>query len=114
MEDDFVMGVLFSFDPAEQLQLDKAEGVENGYKHAAVTLVHGSSRPTALMYLAASDYIDDDLSPYSWYKALVSAGATENGIPREYIARYIQLVPTIEDPNLRRDKEQRLLLSEQR
>src|SRR5438105_12786261 len=73
--DSSVIGVLFSFDPAERAKLDKAEGVGNGYEHAMVTVINDEGRRRkVLTYLAASDHIDDDLKPYSWYKDFVLVG----------------------------------------
>jgi hypothetical protein len=39
-----VIGVLFSFDPAERAKLDKAEGVGSGYEHAMVTVINEKGR----------------------------------------------------------------------
>jgi hypothetical protein len=92
-----VVGVLFSFDPAERAKLDEAEGVGRGYEHAMVTVINEKGRRRkVLTYLATPDYIDDSLKPYSWYKDLVVAGGREHGLPPEYIAEYIESVEAIE------------------
>jgi hypothetical protein len=107
--DNSVIGVLFSFDPAERAKLDEAEGV--GSEHAMVTVINDKGRRRkVLTYLATPDYIDDSLKPYSWYKDFVLAGGREHGLPPEYIAEYIQSVEAIEDPNKTRDKKQRATL----
>ena len=109
--DDSVIGVLFSFDPAERAALDKAEGVGNGYEHATVTVINDKGRRRkVLTYLAAPDYIDDSLKPYGWYKDLVLAGATEHGLSPEYVADAIEPVDAIEDPDKARDLKQRSTL----
>jgi hypothetical protein len=106
-----VIGVLFSFDPAERAKLDEAEGVGSGYEHAIVTVINEKGRRRkVLTYLATPDYIDDSLKPYGWYKDFVLAGAREHGLPPEYIKEYIQSVEAIEDPNKVRDKKQRATL----
>ncbi|MBA8908811.1 gamma-glutamylcyclotransferase family protein [Aminobacter ciceronei] len=106
-----VIGVLFSFDPAERTKLDKAEGVGSGYEHATVTVINEKGRrQKVLTYFATPDYIDDSLKPYSWYKDFVLAGGREHGLPSAYIAEYIQSIEAIEDPNKRRDKKQRAKL----
>ena len=98
--DNSVIGVLFSFDPAERAKLDEAEGVSSGYEHAMVTVINDKGRRRkVLTYLATPDYIDDSLKPYSWYKDFVLAGGREHGLPPEYIAEYIQSIEAIEDPN---------------
>jgi hypothetical protein len=109
--DNSVIGVLFSFDPAERAKLDEAEGVGRGYERAMVTVINEKGhRRKVLTYLASPDYIDDSLKPYGWYKDFVLAGGGEHGLPPNYIAEYIQSVETIEDPNKTRDKKQRATL----
>jgi AIG2-like family len=109
--DDSVIGVLFSFDPAERAKLDNAEGVGSGYEHAMVTVINDKGRRRkVLTYLATSDYIDDSLKPYGWYKDFVVAGGKEHGLPPEYIAECIQSVNAIQDPNKTRDDKQRATL----
>jgi hypothetical protein len=109
--DNSVIGVLFSFDPAERAKLDEAEGVGGGYEHAMVTVINEKGRRRkVLTYLATPDYIDDSVKPYGWYKDFVLAGGREHGLPPEYIAEYIQSVEAIEDPNKTRDKKQRATL----
>ena len=106
-----MIGVLFSFDPAERAKLDEAEGVGSGYEHAMVTVINDKGRRRkVLTYLATPGYIDDSLKPYSWYKDFVLAGGREHGLPPEYIAEYIQSVEAIEDANKTRDKKQRATL----
>lgn len=107
---DTVMGVLFSFDPVERAELDKAEGAGRGYEHATVTVIDGTGRRRkVLTYLATSDYIDDSLKPYGWYKDFVLAGGREHGLSPEFI-EYIQSVEAIEDPDKTRDCKQRATL----
>jgi hypothetical protein len=109
--DNSVIGVLFSFDPAERAKLDEAEGVGSGYEHAMVTVINDKGRRRkVLTYLATPDYIDDSLKPYGWYKDFVLAGGREHGLPPEYVAEYIQSVEAIEDPNKTRDEKQRATL----
>jgi hypothetical protein len=113
--DDNVIGVLFSFDPAERAKLDKAEGVGSGYEHAIVTVINDKGRRRkVLTYLASADYIDDSLKPYSWYKDFVLAGSREHDLPPEYIAQYIQSVEAIEDSDKTRDRKQRTTLKGRR
>lgn len=106
-ENDSVVGVLFSFDPAERPKLDKAEGVGNGYDHAVVTVINSEGRRCkVLTYLANTEYVDDSLKPYTWYKELVRAGADEHDLPSEYIAANITPVKAINDPNSARNTKE--------
>lgn len=108
---DSVVGMLFSFDPAERANLDKAEGVGHGYEHATVTVINDEGRRRkVLTYLAHTDYIDNDLKPYTWYKALVMAGAAEQHLPADYIAACIAPVESIVDQNAVRDCKERSAL----
>ncbi|MBS0541730.1 MAG: gamma-glutamylcyclotransferase [Proteobacteria bacterium] len=109
--DNGVIGVLFSFDPADRAKLDEAEGAGRGYEHALVTVINEKGdRRKVLTYLASSNYVDDSLKPYSWYKDLVLAGAKEHSLPPKYIADYIEPVEAIDDPDKARDDRQRAKL----
>ncbi|WP_315720146.1 MULTISPECIES: gamma-glutamylcyclotransferase family protein [unclassified Bradyrhizobium] len=106
-----VIGVLFSFDPAERGKLDEAEGVGGGYEHSMVTVTNDKGRRRkVLTYIATPNYIDDTLKPYGWYRDLVLAGAREHGLPPEYIAEYIESVEAVEDSNRSRDRKRRATL----
>ena len=106
--DNSIVGVLFSFDPAARASLDKAEGVGNGYEPEMVTVINDKGhRQKVLTYLATPDYIDDSLKPYSWHRDFVLAGGWEHGLPPEYIAKFVQSVEAIKDPDKKRDKKQR-------
>ncbi len=110
-EEDKVIGVLFSFDPAERAKLDKAEGAGKGYDGATVTVINNKGhRRKVLTYLAAADHIEDSLKPYDWYMDFVLAGATEHGLPPEYITRDIRSAEAIEDSNESRAARERATL----
>ena len=80
-------------DPAERAKLDEVEGVGDGYEHSIVTVINEKGRrQKVLAYLAATEYIDDSLNPSGKYKDQVLAGASEHGLPSEYVTRYIQPV----------------------
>lgn len=109
--EDEVVGVLFTFDPAERAKLDRVEGVGKGYEHATVTVINDKGRRRkVLTYLATVGHIDDSLNPYGWYKDHVLAGASEHGLPPEYVADYIEPVEAIEDPDKKRDLKERSTL----
>jgi hypothetical protein len=109
--EDSVVGVLFSFDPADRTKLDKAEGVGAGYEHVMVTVINEKGRRRkVLTYLATPDYIDDSLKPYGWYKDFVLSGGREHGLPPAYIAEFIESVESVEDLDERRANKQRATL----
>ena len=106
--EDQVIGVLFSFDPVERARLDRAEGLGKGYDYATVTVIDDKGRRRkVLTYLATADYIDDVLKPYGWYKDHVLTGATEHGLPPEYISDYIQAIEATGDPDEKRELKER-------
>jgi len=108
---DRVVGVLFSFEPAERAKLDKAEGVGNGYDHAMVTVINEEGRRRkVLTYLADAEHIDDSLRPYTWYKELVLAGASEHDLSADYVAACIAPVEATVDSNAARDAKERSAL----
>jgi hypothetical protein len=110
-DDSVVIGVQFSFDPADRAGLDAAEGVGSGYEHEIVTVVNEQGRRRkVLTYIATSDYIDDNLKPYSWYRDFVLAGAREHGLPSEHVANFIEAVVAVDDPDKKREREQRAKL----
>ena len=107
-DDSAVIGVLFSFDPAERDELDKAEGAGKGYDAKVVTVINDKGRRRkVLTYLASQDAIDDTLKPYSWYKDHVLAGSQEHGLPYDYVAEFIAPVEAAEDPDRERDARER-------
>lgn len=94
-----VHGVLYQFLAAEKPLLDAAEGLGAGYDEKQVE-VEGSQGPIhAWLYCATAT--DPKLPPYSWYKALVVAGAREHGLPAAYIER-LEAVVAAEDADAER------------
>ena len=111
-DDSVVIGVLFSFDPAERGKLDAYEGAGKGYDAAVVTVInHKGRRRKVLTYLASPDAIDDRLKPCSWYKDHVLAGCKEHDLPPGYVGEYIEAVEAVEDPDRERDKKERAALA---
>lgn len=78
-----VHGVVYELAAIEKPRLDAAEGLGHGYDEMQVSLGYASGSTTAWTYCATA--IDTSLRPYSWYKALVVAGAREHGLPGDYI-----------------------------
>ena len=80
---DRVHGVLYAVKKSEKPQLDRAEGLGNGYDEKAVDVVTGRGKKRAVLYYATSK--NPSLKPYHWYKAYVVAGAMEHGLPFPYV-----------------------------
>jgi gamma-glutamylcyclotransferase (GGCT)/AIG2-like uncharacterized protein YtfP len=105
-----VVGVLFSFDPAERRKLDEAEGAGKGYDAITVTVVNDKGRRRkVLTYIATSEAIDESLKPYSWYRDHVLAGALEHGLPQDYIDGHIANAQAVADPDVARAARERAM-----
>ena len=96
-----VHGVIYELDACEKHRLDAAEGLGRGYDEMQVTLGLASGSTQAWTYFATA--IDASLLPYSWYKALVVAGAHEHGLPGDYVDR-LQQVLAFDDPDADRGR----------
>ena len=105
---DRTYGVLFRIDVSEISDLDRAEGLGSGYRRETIEVTTETSSEKALTYIAT--VARTDLLPYDWYKEYVVRGASEHGLPAEYI-NALQLVRTNSDPNAKRRAEHFALLS---
>lgn len=102
-----VLGVLYEISPDEESTLDEAEGLGKGYVKIAVQARCNGTDIAAKAYQATA--VDESLRPYTWYRALVVAGAKEQGLPANYVAG-LEAAPAIEDPDhARHDKHMRLI-----
>jgi len=111
-EKDIVHGVVYEIDEKEKQDLDSKEGLGNGYNEMEAVLESDQGTVIAFMYVADSDYIDDTLKPYSWYKQFVLEGARLNRFPESYVEEYVEKVEASEDPDIKRDRKNRCLLAE--
>ncbi|SNT22597.1 AIG2-like family protein [Sphingomonas laterariae] len=102
-----VLGVLYEIAAHEKRALDRAEGLGAGYEEIEVEVLCGGSPITAKAYRATDT--DPALRPYTWYRALVIAGAREHGLPASYIAR-LASVPADEDQDRTRHDEHMALI----
>lgn len=84
-EDEVAHGVLYRISESERAALDREEGAgpKGGYKAVTLSVVHDGKKVDAASYQATVS--DPSLKPWSWYRALVVAGANEHDLPSEYI-----------------------------
>lgn len=82
-----VWGVLYEIDRAERHDLDTVEGLGVGYDEHMVRVETDTVVREAVTYKARPDRIDSALRPLAWYRAHVIRGATEHGLPDEYMRR---------------------------
>lgn len=106
---DVVWGVVFEIGSNDRPRLDDHEGAPLHYEPAAVSVEAGRSVLEVLTYFATPAFQEEGLRPFSWYKALVLAGALEHGLPEAYVAR-IEAEPHLEDPDPARDALERSVL----
>lgn len=89
---------------AEKEGLREAEGHGHGYDETMVDVVTADRTETALAYVAGPGYTDRARRPYHWYKGLVVAGAIEQGLPPDYVAR-LWAVDSVNDPRPNRPRK---------
>ena len=98
--DNRVIGVLFSFNPAERAKLDEAEGVGSGYEHAMVTVINDKGRRRkVLTYLCHPRLTSTTASNPIWLSTATLCSCRWQGtygLPPEYLAEYIQSVEAVE------------------
>jgi gamma-glutamylcyclotransferase len=83
---DVVYGVVFDIKDERLADLDRHEGLGDGYRRSDHRLCLHGSEQAVLMYVAEAGSIDDALLPYKWYLDLVVAGAEEHDLPRDYVS----------------------------
>jgi gamma-glutamylcyclotransferase len=104
---DRVYGVLFRIDIGEEVSLDRAEGLDKGYRKDTLRVVTQAGSVTAKTYIATKK--EPACVPYHWYKALVVAGGVEHGLPSPYI-EWLRTVVSQPDPKPERRAENEELL----
>lgn len=98
---DVIYGVLYEVHVRERRHLDEAEGAGGGYHGVDLSVTLAGEAREAYTFVADTDWIDESLSPYDWYVAIVSSGARIHGLPMEYQAR-LRSIPSVSDPDRER------------
>lgn len=101
-----VHGVLYGLSAKEKAELDVTEGLGTGYDEDSVTVETPAGPRQATTYVAAASHVDDSLTPYSWYRDLVVAGAVEAGLPDDYVRR-LATAEAQQDPDAHRETRNR-------
>lgn len=102
---DVVFGVIFDIHPDDKVMLDRIEGLGRGYKEKPVELqTFSAERVSATIYCATE--IDPALRPFVWYKHHVLRGATEFGLPDDYVERSIRYIESIDDDDHLRQRRE--------
>jgi gamma-glutamylcyclotransferase len=98
--------VLYRVPAAEKAGLDAAEGLGQGYDERRVTVHCAAGEVVCTLYQAT--HVDPGLPPYSWYKALVLAGARQHGLPATYVAMLASVVAVQDADTARHQKHMAL------
>jgi hypothetical protein len=99
-----VLGVVFEIAAAEKPDLDRHEGVGQGYVIETLQLtLAGGDRLEAYTYLAT--LIDPALRPFAWYKEHVLRGAQENRLDADYVRAILDIDAVIDPDSLREARE---------
>lgn len=100
-------GVLYTIDTEDRATLVESE---RGYAEQIVLIKTADREVSALTFCAQSEYIDDSLSPFDWYREYCIAGAKLFSLPPEYIEMRLAGVPAISDPDPERHTKHYTLL----
>jgi len=109
--DCLVCAALYSIDRDQLVVLDKCEGLGNGYEHEHITVEVTGVAYQAITYIAAESHVDKSLQPYHWYKGFVMAGMEYHGFPTGCMEA-IQAIPSVQDPDVTRRRENEALHKE--
>lgn len=104
----YIYVAIFDIPDSEVPELDRAEGVGNGYDRRAIGI---EGYGDCLTYIAAPTHIDESLKPYTWYKELVLLGCKAHGFPTVY-RDFIHSIPAVQDPDPLRHTHQMQLVAE--
>jgi hypothetical protein len=102
--------VLYQLDASEKAALDPVEGGGMGYVAEQIKVDYAGKSYKSFVYNVETAFIKPDLSPYSWYKKIVVAGAKYHSFPASYIA-VIQSMRSIVDRDKMRSSEHEELLT---
>jgi gamma-glutamylcyclotransferase len=106
---DILYTVLYEFDYAEKGELDRAEGLNNGYTDPLIDVTLNGQTFRAFIYTAEPGYVQATLAPYHWYKEMVVLGAKYHRMPDDYIARIVTVVSHPDPDSARAAREERKL-----
>ncbi|MCU7933912.1 MAG: gamma-glutamylcyclotransferase [Candidatus Thiodiazotropha sp. (ex Dulcina madagascariensis)] len=105
--DHAVIGVVFDISETGKSELNRWEGLGNGYEEKPIELETLNGKTMNAVTYYATD-INSALKPYSWYKNHVLSGAVENGLPKNYI-KMIMGVESLTDPSSERHEKETVI-----
>ncbi len=96
-----VFFAVFDIDDSEKQLLDRAEGLGHGYIEKQI-VIEGFGQ--CFVYAASKSHIENDLTPYSWYKELVIVGLEHHLAPLDYLEK-VRAIPSCFDSDSKRHRE---------
>jgi gamma-glutamylcyclotransferase len=112
-KDEIIYGAIYSFNASEKPELDKLEGLGQGYNIRQLKFLLRGEMCQAYLYVAASTHIDSTLAPYHWYKEMVVLGARYHGLPASYTEK-LDAVVSIPDMDATRVAKNEAILENMR
>lgn len=97
-----VWGVVFRISETDREPLDEREGLGRGYTQVEITVLRRDGTPVKAQTYLAQEGALTELLPFDWYKDFVLRGATQHGLPPDYIAEAIEPQQVQIDPNAER------------
>lgn len=109
-ESDFVWGVVYELTPGDKQALDRFEGLGREYFEKSVRVIAADGAlHDATAYVANPERIDESLRPFRWYKAFVTTGARQHGLPDDY-CRALEAAAEQEDADAERHARETAVL----
>jgi gamma-glutamylcyclotransferase (GGCT)/AIG2-like uncharacterized protein YtfP len=93
---------IYEIDTAQQVELDRIEGLGQGYDLLTLRL---DAFGDCLTYVANPAVVDAALRPFDWYKELVLLGCDLHDFPDTYV-RQIRGIDALVDPDAERSRQQ--------
>jgi gamma-glutamylcyclotransferase (GGCT)/AIG2-like uncharacterized protein YtfP len=101
--------VLYELDAGEKAALDAVEGGGAGYSVEQIKVTFAGKVYKAFLYNVEPAFVVSELSPYSWYKKLVLAGAKYHGFPADYIEAIKSVRSIVDRDEMRISENEKLL-----
>ncbi len=109
---DRVYGVIYELLEDEFIALDKEEDIQRGgycRKQISVHSLEADSKVVVEAYFANFDFIDNEVLPFDWYRALILAGACHHKLPYGYVESIGNIATLVDSDQDRRDRFLKLL-----
>ena len=107
--EDSIFGAVYEISEAGKQELDRYEGLGQGYEIKTLKAVVCGEEKEVFMYVATQDYIDNSLKPYTWYKEYVSLGVRCHAFPADYLNQVESIDPVKDMEQSRVLKNEKIL-----